>query len=102
MTRRQRREADSDFHSSAQLIRRRDIARYSGSTTARLCVNFSAIFIGNWRCSIVKVALRRTCAQILTRLGIVECAAATRKFLRDFYSAIFVGARSDESHDFIR
>ena len=33
-TRRQRREVDSDFHSSAQLIRRRDIARYSGSTTA--------------------------------------------------------------------
>ena len=32
-----------NFHSAAQLIRRRDIARYSGSTTARLCVNFSAI-----------------------------------------------------------
>ena len=62
MTRRQRREADSDFHSSAQLIRRRDIARYSGSTTARLCVNFSAIFMAigdaKLRCSAVKVALR--------------------------------------------
>ena len=44
-TRRQRREVDSDFHSSAQLIRRRDIARYSGNATARLSVNFSAIFM---------------------------------------------------------
>lgn len=41
---RQKREADSDFHSSARLMRRRDIARYSGSTTARLCVNFNTIF----------------------------------------------------------
>ena len=42
-TQRQRRKADAILNSSAQLIRRRDIARYSGSTTARLCVNFSAI-----------------------------------------------------------
>ena len=40
------------------------------------------------RCSTVKVALRRALCVILTRLGIVECAAATRKFRRDSYSAI--------------
>ncbi len=44
-TRRQKREVDRYFHSSAQLIRWRDIARYSGNATARLSVNFSAIFM---------------------------------------------------------
>ncbi len=33
-TQRQRRKADAILNSSAQLIRRRDIARYSGSTAA--------------------------------------------------------------------
>lgn len=65
MTRRQKREADSDFHSSVRLIQRRDIARYSGNATARLSVNFSAIFMAigdaKLRCSIVKAVLRRTC-----------------------------------------
>ena len=36
-------QGGSNFNSSARLICWRDIAWYSGSTTARLCVNFSAI-----------------------------------------------------------
>ncbi len=82
LTRRQRREADRDFHSAARLIRRRDIARYSGSTTARLCVNFSAIFIAigdaKLRCSIVKVALRRAlCVNFnATRCSGMRCGDA--------------------------
>lgn len=64
------------------MIRRRDIARYCGSTTARLCVNFSAIFIAigdaKLRCSIVKVALRRAlCVNFNTaRYSRIRCGDA--------------------------
>lgn len=81
-------------------------ARYGAlqrCTTACLCVNFSAIL---WQLAMQRSessTAAHLVRKILTRLGAVECAAAMRKFRRDFYSAIlYAGARSDESHDFIR
>jgi len=44
LTRRQKREADSDFHSSAQLMRRRDIARYNGSAMYLTVRKFQCYF----------------------------------------------------------
>ncbi len=49
VTRRQKREVDSDFHSSARLIRRRDIARQN-EVTLRLVCAYLPRFIGNGRC----------------------------------------------------
>ncbi len=75
MARRQRREADRDFHSSVRLMRRRDIARYSGSTTACLCVNFSAIFYGNWRCKVaMQYSESSTPAHLCVNFNATRCS----------------------------
>ena len=75
MTRQQKREADRDFHSAARLIRRCDIARYSGSTTCLTVRKFQCYFYGNWRC---KVAIQHsessTAAHLCVNFNATGCS----------------------------
>ena len=94
------------FHSSVQLIRRRDIARYSGSTTARLCVNFNAIFIGNWRCRVaMQHSESNTAAHLCVNFNATRCSGTccgnAQISARFLFSDIVHNVRSDESHDLI-
>lgn len=102
VTRRQRREADSDFHSSARLIRRRDIARYSGSTTARLCI----IQCDFYRQLAMQHSESSTAAHLCVNFNATRCsgmccrdAQISARFL---FGDIVHSVRSNESHYFIR
>ncbi len=60
MTRRQKREADRNFNSSARLIRRRDIARYSGSTTRLTVRKFQCDFMATGDAELCRSAVKVT------------------------------------------